>query len=73
MSDIERVVDETREFEDTVVRAVILEVPESEKYPDGYKIRFGNINITGLRTAKHCFDTITSMESSRSTKLKKIR
>ncbi|XGI84688.1 hypothetical protein ACEU6E_05655 [Halorutilales archaeon Cl-col2-1] len=37
MSDIERVVDETREFEDTVVRAVILEVPESEKYPDGYK------------------------------------
>jgi len=40
MSDSERIVDETRWFEGgTVARAVILEVPKSEKYPDGYKIR----------------------------------
>jgi len=40
MSDAERIVNETRWFEGgTVARAVILEVPQSEKYPEGYKIR----------------------------------
>lgn len=40
MSDAERIVDETRRFEGgTVARAVILEVPQSDEYPDGYKIR----------------------------------
>jgi len=40
VSDTERLVDETRWFEGgRVARAVILEVPRSEKYPDGYKVR----------------------------------
>ena len=39
MSDVERLVDETREFDDTIARAVVLRVPESDEYPDGYKVR----------------------------------
>ncbi len=40
MPGVERLVDETRWFDGgTVARAVILEVPKSEEYPDGYKIR----------------------------------
>ena len=39
MSDVERLVDETREFDETIARAVVLKVPESDEYPDGYKVR----------------------------------
>ena len=39
MSDVERLVDETREFDETIVRAVVLKVPESDEYPGGYKVR----------------------------------
>lgn len=40
MPEVERLVDETRWFEGgTVARAVILKVPKSEEYPDGYKVR----------------------------------
>jgi hypothetical protein len=52
MSDAERLVDETRWFGGgTVARAVLLEVPQSKKYPDGYKVRlhYGTENETLLR------------------------
>lgn len=39
MSDVERLVDETREFDETIACAVVLKVPESDEYPDGYKVR----------------------------------
>jgi hypothetical protein len=39
VSDVESLVDETREFNETIARAVVLRVPESDEYPDGYKIR----------------------------------